>query len=84
MNGKKFGLVLGSFAAFVHLVWAVLVALNWAQPLSDFVHRMHFLNNTMSVMPFDFGRALLLIVIAFVMGNVVGNIFAFFWNKINK
>jgi hypothetical protein len=84
INGKRLGLTLGSFAAFLHLVWVVLVALKWAQPLSDFVHRMHFMNNTMTLMPFELGRGILLIVIAFIMGNIIGNLFAYFWNKMGK
>ena len=84
LNGKKAGLALGSFAAFMHLVWVVLVALNWAQPWLDFVHRMHFISDSHMVMPFDLMRAVELIVLAFIMGNIFGNILAFFWNKFHK
>ena len=84
MNKRKMGLVLGSFAALMHLAWVVLIAFGWAQPLMDFVYKMHSLNNPFTVMQFDFMRAIGLIVIAFIMGNIVGNVFAMVWNKIHK
>lgn len=84
MNQHKTGLVLGSFAAFWHLVWVVLVAFGWAQPLMDFIYRMHSLTNPNMVAPFDLMRSVWLIIIAFCVGYVAGNVFAFFWNKIQK
>ncbi len=84
INGKRLGLTLGTFAAFLHLVWVLLVAFNWAQAFSDFVHMMHFIDHPMTILPFSFGRAILLIIIAFIVGNVIGNLFAFFWNKMSK
>jgi hypothetical protein len=84
LNGKKLGLTLGSFAAFIHLVWSVLVGLGWAQPFMDFARKMHSMSNPTTILPFDLGRSILLIVIAFIMGNIMGNIFAYFWNKFHK
>ncbi len=84
LNGKKLGLALGSFAAFIHLVWVILVALNWAQPWINFVYKMHSINNPFMILPFDLTRSVLLIFIAFIMGNIIGNIFALFWNRFHK
>ena len=84
MNHKKVGLVLGSFAALVHLVWSLLIAFGWAQPWLDFVYKMHSLNNPFTVASFDLTRSIELVVIAFIMGNIVGNVFAFVWNKFHK
>ena len=84
MNRKKLGLALGSFAALLHLVWVLLIALGWAQPLMDFVYKMHSMNNPFTVMPFDLWRSIGLIVIAFIMGNVIGNVFALVWNKVHR
>ena len=84
MDGKKLGLVLGSFAALVHFVWVILIALNWAQPLMGFTYSMHFLNNPFMVMPFDFARSVELVVLTFIIGNIAGNIFAGLWNEFNK
>ena len=84
MNRYRTGLVVGSFAAFVHLVWVLLVALNLAESWRNFVMKMHFLSDSSSVLPFEFGKAVGLIILAFIMGNIVGYIFATFWNKIHK
>ena len=84
MSGKKLGLTLGSFLALIHLIWVALIAVGLAQPLMDFVYRMHSLNNPFTVMPFDIGYAVGLVVLTFVMGNVVGHIFAFVWHKFHQ
>src|SRR5258708_5390353 len=82
MNKNKVGLAFGSFVGFVHLIWSVLIALGWAQPWMDFVYRMHSLNNPFTVAPFDLVRSGELVVITFVVGYVVGFIFATIWNKV--
>ncbi len=84
MNKKKTALVLGSFVGLVHLAWSVAIGLGWAQPWMNFVYRMHSLNNPFMVMPFDLGRSVGLVVITFVVGSVVGYIFATLWNHFNK
>ena len=83
MNQNKTGLILGLFAAFIHLVWSVFVLLGWAQPLLNFIYSMHSLSNPFVVAPFSLGRSLGLIVIAFIMGYIIGSIFSFIWNKIH-
>ena len=42
LNGKKVGLVLGSFAAAVHAIWAAIVGLGWGQAYLDFIFQSHF------------------------------------------
>ena len=84
MNKHKVGLVLGSFAALIHLGWSILIALGFADPLMDFIYKMHSLNNPFVVAPFDLTRSIELIVIAFIIAYVVGNIFAVLWNKFHK
>lgn len=84
MNSHKVGLVLGSFLAFVHLIWSLLVALGWAQGILDFIYNLHSLSNPFTVQPFDSGRSLGLIVMTFIIGYVAGNIFAIFWKKLHR
>ena len=84
INTKKLGLTLGSFVAFIHLVWVILLWLGIAQPLMDFAYRMHSMPNPYALLPFNLGNSILLIIIAFIMGNIIGNIFGFFWNKFYK
>lgn len=81
LNVKKTALTLGSFAAFVHLVWAVLVAVGVGQGLVNWKLNMHFLSAPYTVLPFDIVNAVLLIVLAFVGGAVFGAILATLWNS---
>ncbi len=84
VNASKVGLALGTFAALVHLVWAALVGFGAAQPFMSWVYGMHFLDNPFTVQPFALGRAVLLIVIAFVVANIVGWILGTLWNWVHK
>lgn len=84
INKKKFAMTLGTFAAVMHLIWDILVASNLAQPLSYFVHRMHFIDDMNSFIPFSLDRALGLIVLAFLVAYTIGYIFASIWNHFHK
>ena len=84
MNKNKIGLVFGSFAGFVHLVWSVLVALGWAQPLINFIYNLHMLANPPVVMAFSISKAIALILVTFAVGYIVGRVFAFLWSKIHN
>ena len=84
MNSHKVGLTLGFFAGLWHLVWSVLIALGWAGSLLDFVFSMHSLNNPYIIAPFSLGRSVLLVVITFVIGYVVGNVFVKIWKSVHK
>ena len=81
---NKFALVLGSFAAVMHLIWAVIVGLGFGQWLVDFVYSMHFMDSVMTVAPFNLGRAIGLIILAFCLAYIIGYIFSSVWNKIYK
>ena len=81
LSVKKTALVLGSFAALLHLIWSLLVALNLAQGLLNFRLEMHFINLPLIVTPFDPVNAALLVIIAFIGGAVIGTVFAMIWNN---
>ena len=84
INGNKLGLVLGIFAAILHAVWAISVAVGVAQAYLDWIFPMHFIGNVFSVISFNAGTAILLIILAFVGGYVLGWIWAGLWNWLNK
>ena len=84
MNKNKIGLVLGSFAGLLHLVWGLFIAFGLAQPLLDFIYNLHSLNNPFIVMPFDLMHTLGLIVVTFLVGYVFGYVFAALWNRVHK
>ena len=81
LNKNKVGLVLGSFFGLAHLVWGILVAAGWAQPLMDFIYSLHMIDNLSIVEDFSLSKAIGLIVLTFVVGYIVGTIFAAIWNK---
>jgi hypothetical protein len=74
------GLVFGLCMALFHATWAALVALRWAQPLLDFIFRLHFIAPPYRVGNFDPATALILVGVTFALGVVGGSIFATVWN----
>lgn len=80
----KAGAALGVLFGGVHVVWAVLVALGWAQPLLNFVLWAHMLVVPSLVKPFDFTAAVTLVIVTTVIGYVVGYCFALAFNRVHK
>ncbi len=84
LDQNKVALATGGFLGLFHALWSLLVAVGFAQPLLDFVYSLHFLNNPFSVASFDLGRALLLVVMTFVVGYAIGWVFTMIWNMVVK
>ncbi len=80
LDGHKVGLVLGGTIGLLHLFWAVLVAVGFAQPLMDFIFQLHFLNNPYTVTPFNITNAVFLVVVTFIVGYIFGRIFVLLWD----
>lgn len=75
-----FALLLGGF----HLLWAVLVAIRLAQPLSDFIFRIHFIRPVYVIQPFELGVAIGLVALTTGIGAMVGWCFASIWNGLHR
>ncbi len=82
LSVKRAALTLGFFAALLHLVWSLLVALGLAQGLVNWRLGMHFVNLQLTVLPFSLVSAIILVVLAFIGGAVIGTVFALIWNKV--
>lgn len=80
LSPVKTGLVLALFLGAWHFLWALLVALGWAQPLIDFVFWLHLIKPVYVIEPFQIGIAALLVIITGTIGFVIGYIFAALWN----
>ena len=84
VNKIKVGFVVGGFVGLIHLVWVVLVWLGWAQPLMDFVFRMHLITPVYQIALFHLGTAIGLVALATVIGYIVGMVFGAIWNKVHR
>ena len=84
LNVQKTALTLGVFLGGFHLLWSVLVLIGWAQPLLNFIFWLHMIQNPYMVTGFDITQALLLIIVTFGVGYMMGWIFAMLWNKMHK
>lgn len=77
-------MVFGVFIALMHVIWMLLIYLRVAQFYLNWIFGLHLITNPYKVLPFDFGTALTLVIFTFIVGYVVGWIFAFIWNRLHK
>lgn len=77
-------MVVGVFAALMHAVWMVLIYIGVAQTYMNWIFGLHLLTNPYKVLPFNWGSAATLIIVTFVVGYVMGWVFAFIWNRLHK
>jgi len=84
INKNSAGLAVGLFFGLAHLVWAILVAINLAKPLVDWILHLHFIELPLAIQPFKAGTALFLVIITFMVGYIIGWVFAALWNTFKK
>jgi hypothetical protein len=88
MSGKlgvaRTGVALAALLGGWHFVWSGLVALGLAQPLIDFIFRIHFIKPLYVIEPFAFARAVILVLITGGIGLASGSAFALIWNALHK
>lgn len=82
INSLKAGLVVAAVTAGAHAAWAAMVWLGWAQPVADFIFWIHFIRPPYTIMPFDLGRAGLLILVTGLVGFLIGWALALVWNGV--
>lgn len=76
IHSNSIGLVTGGILALAHAVWASLVWLGYAQPVLDFVFRLHMMNSPFQVQPFQLGLAIGLVAFTGCVGFTIGAAFA--------
>lgn len=84
LNPFKTGLVLAMVTGGFHLCWSMLVALGWAQPVIDFVFWAHFIKPVYVIEPFQFARAIALLVLTASTGFILGLVFGWVWNALYR
>lgn len=80
INPNKAGMALGAFAGLVHLLWSLLVAMGLAQPLLNWILKIHMIESISSVGTFSLGTAVTLVVTTTIVGYVVGWVLGNLWN----
>ena len=83
ISPKNAGFALGAVLGLWHALWSALVAFDLAQPLIDFIFKMHFIAPIYAVEVFDWGTAITLVIMTSVIGFVLGYVFALIWNKLH-
>jgi MFS superfamily sulfate permease-like transporter len=68
----------------VAVVWSLLVALKWAQPLYDFILWAHMIHLQLTIGPFELAAAATVVVATFFVGCVLGYVFAMVWNLFHR
>ncbi len=88
MSSKSFpvtlGLTVGGLLAVWHATWSLLVALGWAQPLMDWILRLHMIQLSFQVLPFDIGSAVTLVIVTGVFGFILGWIAGSIWEACKR
>ena len=85
LNPRKTGLAVGKLLGGLHLVWAIVVALGWAQAMVNFSMWAHMISAPAIVVgPFDLSAAVTVVVVASVVGYVIGHVFAKVWNWLHR
>ncbi len=79
----KAGFALGFVLGLFHLGWALLVSAGAAQPVIDFILRLHFIEPFIHVQAFDLGTAGLLVAVTSAIGFLSGVVLALVWNRLH-
>ncbi len=82
LSEHQTGLALGAFFGLMHVAWALVVSLGFAQTWLDFIFGLHFLENPFVVSVFDMQKAVMLVAVTAVVGYVAGFVFAKVWNLV--
>jgi len=83
VSKHKAGLALGAILGLWHLIWSSLVFIGLAQVVIDWIFRLHFIQPPYTIALFQFGLAIMLIVVTSVVGYVFGWILAGVWNSLH-
>lgn len=84
IKGNKPALIIGLYAAVLHIIWAIAVALGIGQTYLNWILPLHFISNMYVVTDFSFFTSLMLAVMAFIGGYVGTWVFVWIWNAIKK
>ncbi|MBI2630219.1 hypothetical protein HYW76_03890 [Candidatus Pacearchaeota archaeon] len=86
MNKNRTGLIIGILFAVIHAVWALCVAIasESLQQFMDWIFVLHSIEPVLRITAFSFMNSILLVIVTFIFGYILGWIFALIWNNIIK
>lgn len=84
IDRHKLGLMLGAFIGGWHVVWSVLVLVEWAQAVINFLFWLHFIAPPYQVGSFVLWRAAVLIGFTAAIGYCAGWIIGTVWNQVHR
>ena len=84
LGPKHTALTVGLFAAIMHMLWSLVVALGAGQGWLGWMLSLHFLSVSVTITAFNAVTAIMLVAFTFVMGAVAGWIFATVFNWVGK
>ena len=86
MNKNKIGLIFGVFLAAIHAVWSIAIAItrDGMQTMVDWVFNLHSISMDITILPINWANALILVILTFAAGYVLGWIYSAFYNLIAK
>lgn len=84
LSSHRFGLVVGVFAVAVHVLWSLMVLLGFGQGFADWITGLHMTGPIITVGAFSWGTAITLWIAAFVVGYILGWLFAWANNFVLK
>ena len=84
LDPAKTGLAVGKLLGGLHVIWSILVAIGWAQWLVNFSQWAHMVSVPVIVKPFDLSAAVTVVIVAALIGCVIGYAFAKIWNWLHR
>ena len=86
IDKNKIGLAVGFFMALAHAVWSLCVAVipSYLQTFLDWVFKLHAIEPVWILTAFNFMNAILLVIVTFIFGYIVGFVFAWLHNLVHK
>ena len=80
----RLGLAFGGVVGLLHLLWALLVMVQAAQPVLDFVLWTHFIQPVLKVDEFAPATAVILVTVTGGVGFLAGCVLATIWNALHR
>ena len=76
------GLTIGALAGFIHLAWSLLIASGRAGTLVTYWMHLHMVDMPLTILPFNAGKAIILIIATAIVGYIVGYVGGTIWEKV--